>query len=286
MIETKQLLVLQQIAQQQSVSKAAKQLNLSQPAISHILAKLETQAGGSLFDRSHKQMRLTALGQHCLNHAQPILGQLQQLQKSLQQEQQQCLKVRANCLHSHRWLPQVIKQYRQLLPEVNLQITNVDQGIQPLFDGSADIVINSNKPQQAAVVSEFISEAEIVLICAKNQPPSKAEFVTAKQLQQLDFVYYQELNLDSLTDLVGAEPVRFKSYTILDSMDTILELVASGYGVTAAPDFVVQQSSCKTRLCAKSMFKNKRYKTWHAHYLKQPECKKIACFVELLTAIA
>lgn len=76
MLDILRLRVLAAIAAQGSVTKAAKQLNYSQPAVSHHLARLEAETGARLVQRLGRGIRLTPEGEHLARRAAEIIGRV------------------------------------------------------------------------------------------------------------------------------------------------------------------------------------------------------------------
>jgi DNA-binding transcriptional LysR family regulator len=68
--------MLAAIAAHGSVTRAAKQLNYSQPAVSHHLARLEAETGARLVQRVGRGIRLTPEGQHLARRAAEIVGRV------------------------------------------------------------------------------------------------------------------------------------------------------------------------------------------------------------------
>ncbi len=71
------------IAREQSVSAAAKELRVSQPALSSQLKRFEDQLGVKLFDRAGRRMVLTEEGRHTLAYAETIFNAGRELADSL-----------------------------------------------------------------------------------------------------------------------------------------------------------------------------------------------------------
>ena len=63
------LLVFETAARRGSFTRAAEELQISQPAVSHAMRALELELGVSLFERRHKGVATTAAGQHLLEQA-------------------------------------------------------------------------------------------------------------------------------------------------------------------------------------------------------------------------
>lgn len=76
MLDILRLRVLAAIAAHGSVTKAAKHLNYSQPAVSHHLAKLEAETGARLVQRVGRGIRLTPEGEHLARRATEIIGRV------------------------------------------------------------------------------------------------------------------------------------------------------------------------------------------------------------------
>jgi DNA-binding transcriptional LysR family regulator len=76
MLDIVRLRVIAAIAASGSVTKAAKQLNYSQPAVSHHLARLEAETGARLVQRIGRGIRLTPEGEHLARRATEIVGRV------------------------------------------------------------------------------------------------------------------------------------------------------------------------------------------------------------------
>ena len=76
MLDIVRLRILAAVAAHRSVTKAAGQLNYSQPAISHHLARLEAETGARLVQRVGRGIRLTPEGQHLARRAAEIVGRV------------------------------------------------------------------------------------------------------------------------------------------------------------------------------------------------------------------
>ncbi|MGM7313951.1 LysR family transcriptional regulator [Enterococcus casseliflavus] len=82
-----QMRIVQAIADHGSFREAAKRLYLSQPSLSQAVKELETELEVQLFERTNQGARLTAEGSEFLDHAQPILSQVAQLQTRFSSKQ-------------------------------------------------------------------------------------------------------------------------------------------------------------------------------------------------------
>src|SRR5215212_2100885 len=76
MLDVTRLRVIDAVARRGSVTAAARELNYSQPSVSHHLARLEAETGAQLLQRVGRGIRLTEAGQVLADRAAEILGRL------------------------------------------------------------------------------------------------------------------------------------------------------------------------------------------------------------------
>lgn len=76
-LDSRKLLAFTTLAQFGSFTVAARELHLTQSAISHAIKSLEQDLGCRLFDRLGRRVTLTEPGQHLLEHARKIIAEMQ-----------------------------------------------------------------------------------------------------------------------------------------------------------------------------------------------------------------
>lgn len=82
-METRKLAVFVDLATTQNYSRSAERMFLSQSTISKYIMALERDWQVQLFERAHRQVTLTRIGQQLLPRAQAILREERQLQQVL-----------------------------------------------------------------------------------------------------------------------------------------------------------------------------------------------------------
>src|ERR671938_1494051 len=76
MLDVTQLRVLDAVARHGSVTAAARELNYSQPSVSHHLGRLEAETGAQLLQRVGRGIRLTQAGRLLADRAAEIIGRI------------------------------------------------------------------------------------------------------------------------------------------------------------------------------------------------------------------
>jgi DNA-binding transcriptional LysR family regulator len=76
-LDSRKLLAFFTLAQCGSFTQTARELFITQSAVSHAIKSLEEELGCRLFDRLGRKTQLTSAGRHLLKHAQRILEEMQ-----------------------------------------------------------------------------------------------------------------------------------------------------------------------------------------------------------------
>lgn len=78
-----QLRIVWAVAHAETVSRAAKQLGLSQPSLSQQIAKLEASIGHKVFERQASRMTVTEIGVYLVDRAERVMREMQELEDGL-----------------------------------------------------------------------------------------------------------------------------------------------------------------------------------------------------------
>ncbi|MEE2782094.1 MAG: LysR family transcriptional regulator [Pseudomonadota bacterium] len=130
------------VAQASSISHAARQLHLTQPAVSKRIQGLENHLGTSLFDRVGKRLHLTQAGKLLKPEAELLLSHWTDTERrlrSLSEEVTGTLNIAtSHHVGLHRLAP-VLTAFRQAYPDVRLNIAFEDSEIAHMMMRQGDI---------------------------------------------------------------------------------------------------------------------------------------------------
>ncbi|MCH7385654.1 LysR family transcriptional regulator [Acinetobacter dispersus] len=161
------------IFEQNSISKAAQLLCISQSAVSHALQRLRTQLGDELFVRSGQKMRPTPYAEQIYQPIQAALLAIQQIaipQHAFIPSMLQSLKIAIHDEIEPIIFPQLVNHFAQLNLDIQFLSSKLDRK-NMLADLSAqqiDFVIDLVQPHQDHLQFENLIEDHFV-VCTQQQ---------------------------------------------------------------------------------------------------------------------
>ena len=244
-LERAHLAIVRQVHEQGSLTAAAEALCLTQSALSHAMKKLEQQVGAPLWQREGRHLRLTPAGEHLLAVAQRVLPQLEQAEERLYQlarGETGTLRIGMECHPCYRWLLKVVSPYLAAWPGVDVDVKQKFQfgGIGALFDHEIDLLVTPDPLPRPGLRFEPVFDYEQVLVVSRQHPLANVRCVRPQQLTGETLITYPVQRLDIYTRFLapaGVEPLRHKT---LEDTGIMLQMVASGRGVTALPRWLAQ----------------------------------------------
>lgn len=239
-MELYQLRYFVEAAHEANFTRAAKLLNIAQPALSQQIGNLEKELGARLFIRGRRETRLTAAGESLLPRAQALLADAEAARAAVADVAELRagrLIVAAIPALGGGWLPRHVREFRQRYPQVEFRLKEgrSDEVAEMVERGHADLGF-LQLPVDAARcdVRELFSE-RFQLAVSADHPLARQRTVKLARLKDEAFVVYKGRAREAAFDAcrkAGFEPsVACES----EALDTIRELVAAGLGVALLP---------------------------------------------------
>jgi LysR family transcriptional regulator for metE and metH len=257
MLERIHLNIIREVDKLGSLTAAADVLCLTQSALSHSMKKLEQQLGTPIWLREGRSLRLTQAGRHLLNVANRVLPQLSLAEERLAQFAQGergTLRIGMECHPCYQWLLKVVAPYLAEWPDVDVDVKQKFQfgGIGALFAYEIDLLVTPDPLHKPGLVFEPVFDYEQVLVVSRKHPLAGLDFVEPAQLSAEVLITYpvsiERLDIYNLFLLpAGVSPKRHK---IIETTDILLQMVASGRGVSALPRWLVEEYAAKLDIVA------------------------------------
>ena len=126
MIELNQLEQLICIAKNKTISKAAQELLISQPALSRSMQRLESDLGVEIFDHYKNKIELNKNGELVVKHAQKIIKSIQTMVDDVQEYDRSFHTISiATCSPAPMW--DIEPLIKELYPQINIQTAVINQ---------------------------------------------------------------------------------------------------------------------------------------------------------------
>ncbi|HKU98235.1 MAG TPA: LysR family transcriptional regulator [Vineibacter sp.] len=173
-VEIRHLRLVQAIAREQGVTRAAAWLNLTQSALSHQLLNLERDLDVKLFDRIGKRMVPSAAGHRLLTAANRVLGELAETELGLRgaQAERMPLRVAAGCPTSYGWLAGVLARFGAEHPALDVQVgfQATRRELEALAADEIDVAVTSRPGRDERFDRRRLFSLDIVAVLAAGHP--------------------------------------------------------------------------------------------------------------------
>ena len=241
-MEIHQLTYFVAVAETGSFSRAAERCNIAQPSLSQQIMKLEQELGEPLFDRLPRKVVLTDTGRMLLPRAISILGDLQDIKHTLNQN----MDAGHGSLHvgfiptiAPFVLPRVIKRFSQELPNARLSVQEdlTEALVRNLLDGKLDVGITSMPIHHRLVrTEELLTEPLLVASSRKNDFITRTS-IHVKELNDFPFIALSEMHClgEQVQSFCHRQDLELKIVCDTSQLTTVQNCVELGLGVSLVP---------------------------------------------------
>lgn len=225
-----------------SFSKAAKQLHITQPTISHHIKVLESELGVELFERSGPKLRLTEAGRSLLPWTRKLIQgchELKLMATSLQEGLVGQLRAACSTTAGKYILPQLAARFSKRYPGVRVAILpcTPDRAISQVLEGEANLGVVSYEPADERLESQRFFQDSICLIAPANHPWAVRRNIEPEELISEPIILRESTS--GTRRVMLSELARFdigldklNVFMELGNAEAIVRTVAAGYGVS------------------------------------------------------
>lgn len=233
------------LANLEHYTKAAQQLHITQPTLSHAINMIETELGLPLFEKQGRNMVLTANGREFAKDIQKALNIIDKSVSKLQSLDQDQLDINIALLRilSHRIVPNLTRQFLTKHPHspANFIFYN-DSGmtadlLKGLIDGKYDLAFCSKIDTDPQITFVPIAIQDMVIVVPKGHELSQLENVTLEDTLPYSQIWFSKKS--------GVRPVveeLYKDYKNqvnitfeVEEDETIAGLVSQNFGIAILP---------------------------------------------------
>lgn len=238
----RQLEVLVAAADAATFSAAAKQVGISQPALSESIRRIEGELGVTLFERTTRSLKLTDAGRRAAAIAR----------EAVQDFKRATERLAANADGSHgrvaiaalpsiacAAIPRALANFARDYPDIDVELHDVqhERAMTLVRDGIADMAVTLKPARAAGLTFDGVASDTAHLVCLRNHPLARHKSVRWRDLSDYPFIGITRISsVRRLTDAafvhgaIAIEP-RYE----VEQVPSAIALVEAGLGITALP---------------------------------------------------
>ena len=243
-MEITQLRYLKEVARQESFTRAAELLHITQSALSKSIAKLEDEVGVKLFERDGNRIHLNPFGKAMLRSSDQALVDLENGLKQVREMaglEQGTVRVGVG---AEVFIKHLVKEFLLRHPNVSMTclLQSPEQMAASLEEGTMDFVVTTDPVDGSGINWQPIYTDQLTVLMSERHPLSERESIFLEELANDRFVISNmgpgmRSNAYELCRKAGFEPkVLYEGY------DTEItgDLVAQGAAVMITPHSITE----------------------------------------------
>lgn len=249
MLDRQHLAILREVDRAGSVTAAADRLNISQSAISHAIAKLESRFGIAVWRKKGRMLELTQAGRYLLTLAERLVPEFDHAERVLAdmaRGRRGALRIGMECHPCEKWLMRVTAPYLAEWPDVDIEVRTAFRfdGIAALQAHEIDLLVTPDPVHLPGLTFRPVFDYELVLALPPGhrlagKPFAEPDDLTAETLLTVPVT---EDRLDIYTRFLLPAACRPAARRTAETVELLLQLAAAGRGIAVLPDWLMREA--------------------------------------------
>ena len=294
MIDVHQMRVFLAVAQNLGFTRAAEHLGMTQSAVSHQIANLESAVGAPLLVRQPRSVSLTDAGLVMAQHARRVLAALDEAQAAVRQvvkPNQGRLRIGASTSACQYIIPEALREFRECFPDYTLSITPGDTPLvtELLLEGSLDLGVVIKSERQRKLSYDDLFTDDLGFLVSPLHPWAQAGRVDRAQMASQRMVLYSRgsTTFQMLERYFARMRVPLHDWIELGEMGAIKELVKLGLGVSVMAEWTARSEIAERSLAMLPMPGGPLKRKWSIATLRgRPKSVAEQTFIGLCRSVA
>ena len=234
-----------------SLTKAAEELYISQPAVSQGIKQLETQLGGKLFNRTHRGMELTETGGKqffgAVEQALKILDEAEKKYSEFKNSATGVISICAADTVSTHFLLKYVKEYNEKYPGVKFIMQNCtsQESIEYVKNKRADMgFVNLPIDDDGVDLSDMVMQLHDVFVASDKFEELFEGVIELGRLQKYPLLMLQlsTSTRQAIVSFAHSQDIHLHPEMELGSLKLMIEFAKAGLGIACIPrEFIGQE---------------------------------------------
>jgi len=243
------------VAELGSFSKAAKQLELSQPAVTARVQKLESLLGTRLLRRTTRSVDMTDAGRRLALHARQTLRDLRELMSEFSQGSagvRSQVTIASTPMLAATLLPGAVLRFSRRFPHVDVHVRDLRyaSAIACLERGEADMAVLALEEPRAKLRFTPLIEDELVLLVPAGHALAKRTSIRLQDLSPYPLMVLDKYSAlrTKVSEEYERQGQRFRPAATALNLTTLLGMLDAGLGITFSPRLMAQYNAKQARV--------------------------------------
>ena len=221
-------------------SLAAERCNVTQPAFSQMIAKLESDVGLRLVDRDRRRVSLTDDGERLVASARRIVAELEEIGSDLRDSASMGkgrVAIATSPPFAAHWLPPLIAQFQALYPGIRVELFDQlpPRCMELVRERQADFAIVSAPGPMAGLQYQVLLQESFVLACPCDHRLASRKRVELRDLEGSRLIRYARTGSIGQHLAYAMRDIAVEDALEVEQLTTVAGLVAAGLGVSVVP---------------------------------------------------
>lgn len=235
-----------------SFTEAAKALYMTQPAVSQQIQGIEHALRNPLFDRSKRQIRLTAKGKILFSYTQKLFGIFREIENVFSDLNHLLtgeLTIAASAVMGNYFLSSFIAEFYKKYPLISIRLEMGDSAYVThlVEEGLADVALSRHVRNLKHCKQKLLIQEPYICVCGPSSPLAALKRpLSAKEFAENYLVMRQKgsrmrSKLEEWFKSVGVYEFLSTPVIEVNSLESSKQLIARGFGAAAFPSIAVRQ---------------------------------------------
>jgi DNA-binding transcriptional LysR family regulator len=281
-VTLRQIRVFSAVARNLSFTRAARELHLTQPAVSQQVKLLEHDIGLPLFEHIGRKVQLAPAGVELLSYANQALELLRQASESLAAMRglkRGALKLGAVSTAKY-FTPSLLSAFSLSYPEVTVKFTVGNRGeiVEQLAANEVDLVIMGRPPRELDTIAVPFAKHPLVIIAPPDHPLARRRRIRLRQLAAQQFILREEGSgtRASMEHIFRERGLAYRASMEMSSNETIKQAVMAGMGVSLISTHTIGLELATGKLAVLDVVGLPLVRDWYAIHLRDKRLAPIA----------
>lgn len=269
LLDSRQLRAFSVMARTGSFTQAARELHLTQSAVSHAMRALEEDIGCRLLDRMGKKATLTQAGEQLLVHAEKILAEMAAARDEITQLGKWGagrLRIGATTAACHYLLPAVLREFKESFPActITLEPGDTPEAIESLRAHRIDLALVLEPQGEPQLDFRHLFTDDLQFIVSPQHPWARGGRVVKEEVPRQSYILYEKTSytFQMIQNYFRDRDQVLFSFMELGSMDAIKELVKLNVGVSILAPWIARKEIAEKSLVALPLGRKKLRRKW------------------------